>query len=281
MREKLNLLWVDMRTESGVETMPIGIDEFFNIRPCTQAEDLDARVKEIGPDAIAFDFDYPSRPGLSRAQDFKASNSSIPMLLVTLQHSEKLAVWTFRSRFTDYLVKPVPLGELANCHGILTDMLEAKRGQRQRQVTASNPPIPTEAAANARSGDNAFLPAIYYVAQNYASTIQNIEAANLCNMSPFMFSRRFKDAFGISFRDYVVRYRLRAACALLKNESATVTEVAFSTGFNDVSYFSRMFKRHFGMTPSTKQAMPDDRTDELSVTGLLQIPEGLIKDRYR
>ena len=281
MREKLNLLWVDMQTESEVEAMPIGIDEFFNIWRCTQADDLDARVREIGPDAIAFDFDYPGRLGLMHAQDFKGRNSSIPMLLFTLQHSEKLAVWTFRSRFADYLVKPVPLGELINCHGMLSDMLEAKRGQRKRQVTPLNPTIPTEAAVNARSGDNVFLPAIYYVAQNYASEIQNTEAANLCNMSPFTFSRRFKDAFGISFRDYVVRYRLRAACALLKNESATITKVAFSTGFNDVSYFSRLFKRHFGMTPSAKQAMSDNHTDELSATEILEIPANLIKDRYR
>ena len=281
MAKKMNLLWIDLRTESKLECMPIGMDEFFDVRHYAQAENLDAVIKHTDPEAIGFDFDYPSRAGLSFAQELKKANPSIPMLLVTLQHSEKLAIWAFRSRFSDYLVKPVPLGELARCHGMLSDMVEAKHGQRRRHVANTDSPIPTEAASNSRSGGNEFLPAIYYVAQNYESKIQNVEAANLCSMSPFNFSRRFKDAFGITFRDYVVRYRLRIACSLLKNLNASVTEVAFSTGFNDVSYFSRIFKRHFGMTPSEKQAMSEVQANELSATEILKIPDGLIRDRYR
>jgi len=281
MAKKLNLLWIDLRTESKLESIPIGITEFFDVQHYVQSESIDAAIKHTAPDAIGLDFDYPSRAGLSFAQELKKAHPSIPMLLITLQHSEKLAIWTFRSRFSDYLVKPVPLGELARCHGMLSDIAELKQGQRTRHVTAVSLPLPTDAASNNRSSDSTFLPVIYYVAQNYESDIRNAEVANLCNMSPFNFSRRFKDAFGITFRDYVVRYRLRVACSLLKNLNASVTEVAFSCGFNDVSYFSRMFKRHFGMTPSEKQAMSEAQADELSATQILEIPTELIRDSYR
>ncbi len=281
MIDKLTMLWIDLRVSDEDLSLPIGMDEFFTISHCANPDSIDTALKTNTPDVICFDFDYPDRAGLHFAQEAKKTYSSIPMILTTLQHSEKMAVWTFRSRFADYLVKPVPLGELANCHGMLADIREAKEGQQQRQATAATPPIPTETAATNRTSDNAFLPAIYYVAQNYREKIQNIEVANLCAMSPFVFSRKFKDAFGLSFRDYIVRYRLRAACALLKNPDASVTEVAFAVGFNDVSYFSRMFKRHFGMPPSERQAGKDKAGLEESPTALLEIPASLIRDPHR
>ncbi len=275
------MLWIDLRVSDEDLSLPIGMDEFFTISHCTNPDSIDAALKSNTPDVICFDFDYPDRAGLHFAQEAKKTYSSIPMILTTLQHSEKMAVWTFRSRFADYLVKPVPLGELANCHGMLADIREAKEGQQERQATAATPPIPSETAATNRTSDNAFLPAIYYVAQNYREKIQNIEVANLCAMSPFVFSRKFKDAFGLSFRDYIVRYRLRAACALLKNPGASVTEVAFAVGFNDVSYFSRMFKRHFGMPPSERQAGQSNGDLDGSPTALLEIPPDLIRDPHR
>ena len=50
-----------------------------------------------------------------------------------------------------------------------------------------------------------------------------------------------------------VRVRLREASRLLQNPQASVSEVAYAVGFNDMSYFSRMFKRHFGVAPSSVQ----------------------------
>ena len=55
----------------------------------------------------------------------------------------------------------------------------------------------------------------------------------------------------ISFRAYVVRYRLKETCRLLGNPGATVSDVAFAVGFNDHPYFARTFKRHFGVCPSS------------------------------
>ncbi len=281
MMKKLTMLWVDLRVAGKDEALPIGMQEFFEICHCDRLGNLNRTLEEYTPDVICFDFDYPDQAGLQLAQEAKKQYPSIPMILVTLQHSEKLAVWTFRSRFTDYLVKPIPLGELSNCYGAIADICEAKAGQQQRQATPARPPIPVEMGATARTQDSAFLPAIYYVAQNYREKIQNVEVANLCAMSPFVFSRKFKDAFGLSFRDYIVRYRLRAACALLKNPGSSVKDVAFAVGFNDVSYFSRMFKRHFGLPPSERQTAEDFDAINTSPTALLEIPSGLIPDKHR
>ena len=50
--------------------------------------------------------------------------------------------------------------------------------------------------------------------------------------------------------EYLMRYRINKAAALLKAGNLSVGEVAYSTGFSDQLYFSRVFKRHMGVPPS-------------------------------
>jgi AraC-like DNA-binding protein len=211
--------------------------------------------------------------------DAKHAHPSTPMIMVTLQHSEKLAVWAFRSRLADYLVKPIPQGDIERCHEMLESMAQAKAGQRTRSATLTKSKLPQEISTHTNLVESAFLPAIYYVAQNFDKKIQNDEVANLCAMSPFRFGRGFKNAFGLSFRDYVVRYRLREACRLLSSPNTSITDAAFAVGFSDVSYFGRLFKKHFGVSPSEKyNHLNNDDGENQSPTVELEIPRDLIRD---
>ncbi len=76
-------------------------------------------------------------------------------------------------------------------------------------------------------------------------------AAKLCDLSRFQFSRNFKKEQGLTFRDFVVRVRVERAAELMRQSPhLSVTEAAFVVGFNDVSHFSRMFRRQLGVLPS-------------------------------
>jgi AraC-like DNA-binding protein len=75
--------------------------------------------------------------------------------------------------------------------------------------------------------------------------------AKLCDLSRCQFSRNFKKEQGRTFRDFVVQTRIQRAAELMRQPNAiSVTEAAFGVGFNDLSYFSRMFRRQLGVTPS-------------------------------
>ena len=121
-------------------------------------------------------------------------------------------------------------------------------------------------------GDKSLQPAIYYVEQNFREKITADNVASLCGMSSFRFSRNFKNTYGIAFRDYVVRYRLREAYHMLETGHTSVTEAAYACGFNDVGYFSRVFKRYFNTSPSEmcKGRKPLEEDD--SPTMALRIP---------
>lgn len=76
------------------------------------------------------------------------------------------------------------------------------------------------------------------------------DIAEFCGLSRFQFSRSFHSVFGITFREYLLRFRILEACERLRRGEQAVTEIAFAVGFHDGSYFARMFRRYTGVLPS-------------------------------
>ncbi|MCW8327551.1 helix-turn-helix domain-containing protein [Photobacterium sp. SDRW27] len=74
-------------------------------------------------------------------------------------------------------------------------------------------------------------------------------AAKALYMSERSLQRKFKQEFGMLFKDYVVQFRFEQAKLMLK-QGDRISDVALSCGFNEPSYFSTRFKAHFGITPS-------------------------------
>ena len=89
-----------------------------------------------------------------------------------------------------------------------------------------------------------------YIAENYRENITLADLAELVNMSETGLSRLFRNITGMSCIDYVIEYRLSQAMTLLRGTDMPIIEVAYDTGFNNISYFNRTFKRHFNQTPS-------------------------------
>ena len=88
-----------------------------------------------------------------------------------------------------------------------------------------------------------------YLEQHYAEplTIQKMAEASGFSQSHFM--KFFKNTFGMSFTAYLRDYRLTIASRLLLASEDTILAVAAATGFENLSYFNRVFRQKFGMTP--------------------------------
>lgn len=107
---------------------------------------------------------------------------------------------------------------------------------------------------NQLSGQSQEAPAIRivkrYIRDHYQEDISLSMLAELANISPVYLSRLFKKEEGINFLDYLNQYRIEEAKKLLRDIRFNVIEVAELSGFRNTKYFSRIFKRAVGITPS-------------------------------
>ncbi len=90
-----------------------------------------------------------------------------------------------------------------------------------------------------------------FVERNLAEPLSLAELARVAHFSPFHFHRIFTALVGETPSAYVRRLRLEKAATMLRHhEGHSVTEIAFDCGWQEVSSFSRAFRRHFGVAAS-------------------------------
>lgn len=91
--------------------------------------------------------------------------------------------------------------------------------------------------------------AITHLEQNYGEDITLADLVEMSGMSRRNFVRAFESSMGCPPITYLIRLRIRHACALLQQKDLNITEVAMQTGFNDSNYFSRQFRAIVGVSP--------------------------------
>ncbi len=89
-----------------------------------------------------------------------------------------------------------------------------------------------------------------YVETNYHEKITIADAAGICGFSESHFMKFFKTTMAVSFTDYLNSYRLTMAARMLASSSDSIANIAAETGFENLSYFNRVFKRKYGCTPT-------------------------------
>lgn len=91
---------------------------------------------------------------------------------------------------------------------------------------------------------------ISHIESNFADEISIDELSDTLCINKHYFCRLFKAYTGKTLTEYTHAIRIREAVGLLKEADASITEIAMKVGFNDVNYFTRVFKHHTNMTPS-------------------------------
>ena len=89
-----------------------------------------------------------------------------------------------------------------------------------------------------------------YIRDNYKKDISLDEVSREVDISPYYFSKLFKQETGGNFIEYLTEVRLRNARELLKDSGLSIKEICAESGYSDPNYFSRIFKKYEGVTPS-------------------------------
>lgn len=93
-------------------------------------------------------------------------------------------------------------------------------------------------------------PAVEYIEQNYKSKISLVTLAELCRISPSYLSRLFKKEMGYNYATYVNMLRINHAKRLLTSTNRSISDISLELGFEDTGYFTKVFKKIEGCTPS-------------------------------
>lgn len=91
--------------------------------------------------------------------------------------------------------------------------------------------------------------AIHYICEHYNEKITIKELASIANYSESYFMHYFKEITNLSVMEYVIKIRLVKALELLTETELSITEISGELGFNSVSYFNKLFKKQFKLTP--------------------------------
>lgn len=94
------------------------------------------------------------------------------------------------------------------------------------------------------NNDERFYKVFEFVHSNFNKKISTLNLSNIAHVSPYYFCRIFKQITGKTTTEYINEVRLKKSIELLKNSNMNITEVAINCGFNDVNYFSRLFKKN-------------------------------------
>ncbi|MDD5603837.1 MAG: AraC family transcriptional regulator [Eubacteriales bacterium] len=97
---------------------------------------------------------------------------------------------------------------------------------------------------------------IDYIEHNFTSDLSIPELASMCHVSETCFRRLFRLYAGMPPKEYINHLRISKARVLLESGTVTVADTALALGFDDASYFSRLYKNKTGSTPSSRITGP-------------------------
>jgi AraC-like DNA-binding protein len=146
----------------------------------------------------------------------------------------------------DYVPKPFNL-ELLKAK--VSNTIEARL--RLRAMFTSQKELPRN-LGNGQSLDDKFLSKLYEVLEaSYTNPDFSVELfADAMFVSRSLLYKKLKALLDLSPNDFITVYRLKKSLPLLMSGEMSINEVAYTIGFNDPKYFSRVFKKFYKMTPS-------------------------------
>jgi len=104
--------------------------------------------------------------------------------------------------------------------------------------------------SKARGHEDIIYKAKAYIREHFAEEISLDEVSRMVDISPYYFSKLFKQEVGENFIEYLTRTRIRHARKLLESPANSIKQVCLLCGYSDPNYFSRIFKKYEGKTPS-------------------------------
>jgi len=200
-----------------------------------------------GADLILLDIEMPGLNGIDAARQLLEQRPQTKILFITAYSLFSYAHEAVRLGACDYILKPVDPDDVEKAVRRAAAQAETQRQLEELARTGAGKEAETD------GGDKVSLMMSKvkgYLQHNYMYDLSLDTVSDILNISPSYFSVMFKKNFGVGFLDYLTELRIQAAKTLLADPLRSSAEVANLVGYESASYFTRMFKKKTGQTPT-------------------------------
>lgn len=205
-------------------------------------------AKKYSPELIISDVMMPVMDGIELCSRLKTEiqTSHIPVILLTAKNRIENWVEGLETGADDYIAKPFNLQIL---QVKMNNLIDSRRKLKLMFSAAEHVSAKT---ATANSLDEEFINRAYtIISKKYLDSEFSVDHfAKEMLVSRSLLYKKIKAITDLSITDFINSYKLKKALELLKTSNNSISEVAYSVGFNDPKYFSRIFKKFYGMKPS-------------------------------
>lgn len=229
----------------------------YNVRTAENEKEALREITNAMPDLIIAEALSSIVNGFKLCKKIKESANTglIPVILITSKLTAGDRAYGSRCGADAFLSEPFSDEEL---FAVIEQLLNDKEQIRENctQIMADSNPNHTKDVPN--RSDREFLERVTHIIYRESGKTGDIIAllaSEMC-LSQSQLNRRIKAATGLTTSNYVLKVRLNKAKKLLMKSQKPIGEIAMDCGFNDFAYFSRSFKKEFGMTPTSFQRLP-------------------------
>ena len=201
-------------------------------------------------DLVVSDVMMPEMDGITLLKQLKGNPniSDIPVILLTSKAEVSDRLEGLRKGADAYLAKPFNMEELHILIDNLVDNVRRLRGKfsgaQQQEDKVEN----VEVKGNNEALMERVMRTINANMQDPDFNVDKL--AEEVGLSRTQLHRKMKEITGISTGEFIRNHRLKQAARLIREGKVNIAQVAYSVGFNNQTYFSTVFKKYFGMTPT-------------------------------
>jgi two-component system response regulator YesN len=235
---KLLIVEDEDNIRTGIETY-IKLNSRFIDKIYTASNGTEAleKIYKHKPDLMLIDVQMPYKDGLTVMKEAKIAGVCPKTIILSGYEEFEYAQKAVRYGASDYLLKPCRPTEILSK---LEDLIGVQTNDSSSELDLESD-----------KQSNRFVDmAVEYINENYMDNLTLTSVAEKVGVTSAYLSTLFTQTMNIGFIDYLNKVRIDRACNFLHNNQLKSYEVAYKVGFHDEKYFTKVFKKITGHSPS-------------------------------
>lgn len=212
------------------------------------------KIEKLEPDIVVTDIRMPFKDGIEMISE-SIYDYNYEAIIISGYSEFEYAKSAISLGVGEYLLKPIDFEELYQTLGKLKSKIESKYEfrnylQSDKSMDLYKKILDIKHYNMIENKTNYVVDMINYIKTNYNKRISITNLSDKYEVSTVYLNSKFKEETNYTFNDFLNRYRILKAVELLKEGELLIYEIAENVGYQDYKYFSQVFKKYVGQSPS-------------------------------